>query len=80
MEKPFKTSDLGKAAFFLNRGMNLLGCVASGEQGRMFFVFTDAPDRDELEEQWTTGKDTVSAKGYFHSLRLCKKRLNQPVE
>lgn len=77
--KPLKTSDLGKAAFFLYRGLILLGCVDSGESGRLFFVFEDVPMRDALEEEWTSGKDMVSASGYFRSLRVCKKKLQEPV-
>ena len=80
MEKPFKTSDLGKAAFYLLRGMTLLGCVESGEKGRLFFVFTDHPERDNFEEEWTSGHDQVSASAYFRAERQCKKKLQEPIE
>lgn len=77
--KPFKTSDLGIAAYLLSQGMNLLGTIESGEAGRLFFIFEDADNRDTLLENWTSGKDQVSASHYFRCSRVCKKRLQEPV-
>lgn len=78
--KPYKTSDLGIAAYLLSQGLNLLGCIPSGETGRLFFVFEDSEDRDAHLEAWTSGKDQISASHYFRCLRVCKKRLQEPVE
>lgn len=77
--KPFKTSDLGIAAYLLSQGMDLLGCIESGEAGRLFFIFEDSVNRDTFIEDWTSGKDEVSASHYFRCLRVCKKRLQEPV-
>lgn len=77
--KPYKTSDLGIAAYLLSQGMNLLGCIESGEANRLFFVFEDQDIRDQYLEDWTSGKDMVSASHYFRCLRVCKKRLQEPV-
>lgn len=77
--KPYKTSDLGIAAYLLAQGMNLLGCIESGEANRLFFVFEDQDVRDQYLEDWTSGKDQVSASHYFRCLRVCKKRLQEPV-
>lgn len=78
--KPYKTSDLGIAAYLLSQGMELLGTVESGEKGRLFFVFEDTDERDSKLEDWTSGKDQVSASHYFRCLRLCKKKLQEPVD
>lgn len=77
--KPYKTSDLGIAAYLLSQGMNLLGTIESGETGRLFFVFEDQDERDTFLEAWTSGRDTVSASHYFRCLRTCKKKLQEPV-
>lgn len=79
MDKPYKTSDRGKAALMFVRGMTFLGCIQSGEAGRLFFVFTDSEDRDKYEEEWTSGKDLVSANAYMRAIRTLTRRLLEPV-
>ena len=79
MDKPYKTSDRGKAALMFVRGMTFLGCIQSGEAGRLFFVFTDSEDRDKYEEEWTSGKDLVSASTYMRAIRTLTRRLLEPV-
>ena len=80
MERPYKTSDLGLAAYLLTAGLELLGCVESGEHGRLFFIFKDNTERENLTEAWITGRDQVSAKLYFSKLRVCKRLLKEPVQ
>ncbi len=79
MQEPFKTSDLGLAAYLSYMGMTVLGCVSSGEAGRLFFVFTDVDGSKQLVENWTSGHDEVSASRYMRALRQCKRRLQDPV-
>lgn len=80
MDKPFKTSDLGHAAYLVYKGVNLLGCTPSEEKGRLLFVFIDQPEREAYTEEWVTGTgDAKVAKQFNFKLRLCKKTLNDPV-
>lgn len=77
--KPYKTSDLGLAAYLATQGYALLGCVATGDSGRLLFVFEDQDTRDDLVEAYITGQGQVSAKLYSAKLTAMKKALKDPV-
>lgn len=77
--KPYKTSDLGLAAYLATQGYDLLGCVPANDTGRLLFVFEDKDTRDDLVEAYITGQGMVSAKLYSAKITAMKKALKDPV-
>lgn len=84
LDKPFHTADLGLAAYLCTQGMTLIGTVNSDEtyqdrdgrqSTRKELILVDSEDRDQLVENWSRGKDEVSAKYYYSKLRMVKKVL-----
>jgi hypothetical protein len=77
---PFKTSDQGLAAYLLFRDVELVGCIPSGEAGRLFFVFQDTPHRDDLIEEWTTAQGSAKEiKRFWASVKRTRYELTHPL-
>lgn len=77
METPYKTSDQGLAAYFMNRGFYCAGTVADDASAvRRFFVFVDVPDPKEIEEAYFRYKqEPMSARSYFEKMRTVRQLL-----
>lgn len=76
VDTPYKTSDLALASWLVLNRMQRVGVIPSGEEGRSFFVFVDAPERSDLVEQWFSGRGEAGlCKRYFAASRDNKRAL-----
>lgn len=72
--EPFKTKDTALASFLVTKGMNLIGSVPHKDDPKVrVFVFEDQEDRDDLVEDYITGRGMVPAKKYAYSYKIVKR-------
>lgn len=61
---PFKTSDLGLAAYLLYEGLEILKPIKTAIPGRFDIVFIDSDERAQLEKNFKSGDTQVDAREY----------------
>lgn len=78
IEKQFKTPDLYLAAFCMAKGLVLNG-VEHGDPRRIFFVFKDQEDRENLVEDFLFSRSTVDPKKFVGAIKELKQLIHSNV-
>lgn len=72
--KPFKTKDTGLASYLHAKGMKILGTVPHQDNPDVkVFVFADAPERDQLVEEFISGGGSIAPQKYTLSYKVVKR-------
>jgi len=72
--KPFKTKDTALASYLHAKGMKILGTVPhESSPGVKVFVFADAPERDQLVEEYISGGGSVAPQKFTYSYKVIKR-------
>lgn len=73
--EPYKTSDQDLAAYLMLKGMKIVDTAPSEKPNRQNYIFVDEQFRDDLVQEFLSGRDSVSASAYARARRAVRRYL-----
>ncbi len=76
--KPYRTEDLGLAAYLHVKGLQILKPIPTRDPRRLAFIFVDQKDREKLVDEYFSGEGQVPAQKYFYAIKDVRSLLSEP--